>query len=429
MFMNFYDHRLSLLPVDKFTENEYLSERFVIQRIVHNQHRNPNDYGKLMIAYEGDENIRQFDRSSSKEFAVKKDEILSKIESGVDPQIYPSHAAFQITLLQPIWTGLNYLRSIVLQEIPSDSRMAKRLDVNAEFYIYEVSQIFAATLSALVLTLFILWTRREFSLSVAYLTLAGILLFCAPLTYFARNLWWMMGLWFIPMVSVFWGYSLSKNQSPNNFLLVCIGFVAGVGIFMRVSCGYEYASTVMMSALVPVVYYSVKNKSTRIEFLRAIIIIGGLALCGFLAALFHHYIMLENAGFDALGTIKSRFMTRASNANALGNSLIDESVRSSVWYVIAKYLFLPQGIAWPEIFYLAPVLLSWKKWTDKSSQALFFSMGAAFIGAISMLVILKGHAYIHGFDIVVWYLPLNILIILWGAIQITEMQASKARPR
>lgn len=431
LFMNFYDHRLSGLSASKFIENEYPSERFVIQRIVHDQHRDPAEYGGLMITYDDAETAHAFDRDSSKEFEDKKNEILEKIDARLEPTVYASHAAFQLTVLQPVWSGLSLLKTEILKHISPESRTAKRLQTNAEFYIYKVSQAFAAILSALVLTLFLLWTRREFSLAVAYITLAGILVLCPSLTYFARNLWWMMGLWFLPMVVVFWGYSLSKNQMPKILSLVVMGALAGLGVFMRVSCGYEYASTVMMSALVPVVYYSVKKDVSKIIFIRAIMIVGGLVFCGFLAAIYHHYLVLEHAGFDGIETIKSRFMMRSSDAgsvdpNADGYQLVAESVKASVWGVLAKYLYAPQGIALPEILYLIPVLLCWKKWQEPSSKPLFCAMIAAFIGAISMLVILKGHAYIHGFDIVVWSVPLNLLIILWGAVQLERCQFQKS---
>lgn len=150
--------------------------------------------------------------------------------------------------------------------------------------------------------------------------------------------------------------------------------------------------------------------------------IGGLVFCGFLAAIYHHYNVLENAGFDALETIKSRFMMRASDAGATGDSEIAESVRSSVYGVIAKYVFVPQKIALPEILYLLPVIICLKNW--KENAPLFSAMLAAFIGSLSMFIILKGHAYIHGFDTVAWYIPLNILIILWGAVWITKMPVS-----
>lgn len=425
--MNFFDHRMSFLSTERFIENEYGSERFVIHRLIFNQGHDPHSYGGLMIAFEGNAHIDVLDRTSSQAFADKKIEIESKVESGQKPQVYPSHAAFQLTLLQPFWTAMGGLRDIVLSKAKPNSRVAHRLLNDWDFYLYRLSQAFAAILSASVLTFFLLWVRREFSLGAAYITLFGLLVLCPPLTYFGRNLWWMMGLWFIPMVTVFWGYSLVRSRNPAVWQLVVIGGISGFGTFMRVSCGYEYASTVMMSALVPVVYYAVKNRQSKGQFFVSVSVVGGLVFCGFLAAVYNHIVVLQGAGYDALAVIKDRFMMRASDSSATGNSEIAESVRASVFVVLAKYLFEPQRIAWPEILYLLPVLIYWKKW--KEQAALFAAMGAAFIGAISMFIILKGHAYIHGFDVVAWFLPLNILIILWGAIEITKTQVLTGRPR
>ncbi len=427
-WMNFADHRISFLSTERFIENEYGSERFVIHRLIYNQNHPAGDYGGLMIAFEGDDNIQVLDRQSPAAFVEKVKEINAKIKAGEKPQIYPSHAAFQLDILQPFWSTMNKLKENIVQHAKPDSRVAKRLHNDWEFYLYQISTGFAAALSALVLAFFILWVRREFSLATAYVALAGLLILCPPLTYFGRNLWWMMGIWFIPMVAVFWGYALSKNQTPRIWQLFIIGGLAGLGIFARVSCGYEYASTIMMSALIPVIYYNVKNKVPRFDFILSILIIGGLVFCGFVAALYHHYLVLEHAGIDAIATIHERFMMRASGSGD-GGGEIAESVRASVWGVIAKYLFKPQKIAPPEILYVFPVLLYWRKWGDALSLPLIWAIGAGFVGAISMFVILKGHAYIHGFDTVAWYIPLNILIILWGAVQLTKTQVSKAHPQ
>ena len=427
LFMNFFDHRISFLSTERFIENEYGSERFIIHRLIYNQNHPAGDYGGLMIAFDGDENIDVLDRTSSQAFADKTKEINDKIKKEEKPQIYPSHAALQLDILHYFWSVMGEVREKILQQAKPESRVAKRLSNDWSYYLYKASQGLMASLSALVLSFFILWVRREFSIATAYITLFGLLILCPPLTYFGRNLWWMMWLWFLPMVLVLWGYALSRNQNPKLYGMLIIGALAGVAIFLRVSCGYEYASTLMMSALIPVIYYNVRNKSSKQDFTISILVVGTLTFCGFIAAIYHHYIVLEGAGFDAVSTIRDRFMMRASDSGAMGDNIISESVRASVWGVIVKYMFEPQKIAPPEFLYFIPVLLCWRKW--KEEAALFSSMAAAFIGSISMFVILKGHAYIHGFDVVAWYLPLNILIILWGAAQLTKTQVSKAHPQ
>lgn len=176
LFMNFFDHRLSVLSTNRFIENEYGSERFVIHRLAYNLTHDPDDFGGLMVAY----NMPVWDRTSSADFSAKVKELEEKIQNGDRPEIYPSHSAFQLTILQPVWAGLGALRDKVLSRAKPDSRVANRLQNDWAYYLYYISQALVAALSACVLTFFILWVRREFTLATAYITLAGILVLCPP---------------------------------------------------------------------------------------------------------------------------------------------------------------------------------------------------------------------------------------------------------
>jgi hypothetical protein len=421
LFLNGYDHRYSLLSSERFIENEYGSERFVISRLIHDLQKDPSAFGDLMVAFVPDEGGMDFHSPATQMgFKDKQTRIEEALASGQQPPPYFSHAAFQLQILRPLWFAADGIITMVSDKKP-DSKKSQRLQEKKYFYIYKLSGGFLAALSALVLTGFLLWVRFEFSPVVGWLVLAGILLFLPTITYFSRNLWWMMWLFYMPMVVSLWGTALAYKYGPKLHHFIWIGLASGLFIFMRVACGYEYASTIMMSALVPVFYYAVKARISFKQFVAQSFVLGSLVMAGFLAAFYYHYLMLDAAGQDAAEIIKNRFMLRASDNAAIGDGMIAESVRSSLFLLILKYIFAPFKIAPPQILYMLWPL-AWGVLYYKSRSylpainGLYAAMGASIIGALSMLVILKGHAYIHGYDIVIWTLPLNLFILILMAV-------------
>ena len=97
--------------------------------------------------------------------------------------------------------------------------------------------------------------------------------------------------------------------------------------------------------------------------------------------------------------------------------------------VIAGYFISGKELSLPQLLIMAPFLMWLWRYirTDRNQVSLplkrlydgfIAAIVFGLIGGLAMLVILKGHAYIHGYDIVIWAIPTNIFLLIFYAIRI-----------
>lgn len=405
--LNFGEHKFSSLSLEKFLDGEFRSEGYALSRLVYNLDHGHEAKGGFMVRYEAIDGLL---KSTDKEdFRVFKEAIQGEDKM----QVYYSHTGLQDDVLLPLWGALSAIRDGVLERAREGSRWQERMQDYDLYYFIMITHWVMALVNALIIGLLLLWVARTFKTPVAWGTLIFTLIALPVITYYGRSVWWMMGSWFLPLIIMLWWIHL--RPAFRWFDAVGAGILAGAAVTLKVSFGYEFTSTVMMGILIAPLFYAVRDQWSVRQWVTASFIVGVLALAGFAAGLYGHFAALEAHGMDPMKVLEHSFEKRAHGGENVPGGLMTRSVEASVFAVIGGYLVSTKELMPPQILIMAPFLwLLWRRrktlMEDRVFAALCAAIGAGFIGAISMLVILKGHAYVHGYDIIIWSLPMNIFI-------------------
>jgi hypothetical protein len=325
-------------------------------------------------------------------------------------------------------------------------------------------QSIPAFLMSLIVMLFFIVIEREFSLRHA-------LFFCLPLIFspwvviFARNLYWVEATWFLPTVITLYFGRRSLASAKGTVIMTAILFVS---FLIKCLCGYEYLTTIGLSACVPLVYYAAQ---TRIGIKRTLV---QLMICcaalsfAFSIALIMHSFSLNSTSKNPLNEIiltakirlsgqdpvelAKEFSKDAADQEESQLEFIDKyskSLTCNRFMVAARYFVMPHAVPWIDRIRLndadqivvdefrdnpslgeirssisrisSPVSVFLL--TSSRTVFLFFnllvlriilkrkdflSLAVAFsiLAPLSWFIIAKGHSYIHDhMNFVLWYLP------------------------
>jgi hypothetical protein len=194
---------------------------------------------------------------------------------------------------------------------------------------------------------------------------------------FARNLFWVEASWFLPcLVSLLIGDR--RPTRANCFSLASFLFLVTL---IKCLCGYDFISTVCLSAIVPLVYYQSKSRFSTREIVRQLAVAGGAMFFAFAFAMGLHITLLshrvapmpntanrgpvESANTDTsgLGVIVQAFEKRFYSKDpdktsrevcAMGPPenyddcvmVYKRSLQSSVFRVVARYLVATDMVPW-----------------------------------------------------------------------------------
>ncbi|MCI5723731.1 MAG: hypothetical protein MR283_06955 [Erysipelotrichaceae bacterium] len=232
---------------------------------------------------------------------------------------------------------------------------------------------------------------------------------------FAHNMYWVEFTWFIPMtIGLF--CSLNIHSRTSRVVTYILTFIS---ILIKCLCGYEYISTIMMGLIAflivdLVVAINKNDKKEIILLIRTIIILGILAIAGFLVAICIH-AQVRGGGNILEGIkiiIKNDVMRRTSGANLNDFSYnLWSSINASVWEVVCKYFRFSTEIVTGIPGNLFPLLAmipaalfltdSLKKQVNIEEATLYFVM---LVTTLSWIVLAKSHSYIHThISFVLWY--------------------------
>lgn len=426
LWLNFSAHFLSTLPLKKFLDGEFPSERYVFSRLVYNLDHGTDAEGGFLLAYDHvDDLYKSVNRDDYADFK-------ERTENGEDSySTYPSHKGLQDDLLFPIWLGLEKVKALILENAREGSRWEKRLQTLDHYYYQLITQTLVALLGAITLSLFILWVIRQFSSAHAWILLGLMLLLLPVLTFYGRSMWWMLWSWFAPMLVVLWG--LYGHNPPRWPRTIVIGIGAGAFLCLKALMGYEFVIPAMMATLIPIAFAArVQEWPLKIWFSRTFVI-GSFVLCGAIASLVFHGLALAAIGVDPVHLIQQTLAVRSWGgelASDLQGEML-ESTTASFFGVVLGFLFSGKELGLPQILLMAPFLVwaaeYWRKGrqacnsaTKALSDAFCIAIGFGFVGAIAMLTVLKGHAYIHGYDVVIWTIPLNLYLLTFYAWRILK---------
>lgn len=325
----------------------------------------------------------------------------------------------------------------VTDNIP-DSYVVYKSQTGGQFIIYGILQqvlpfdnttklqiyhCINAILSALCFTLLLGWVFRNFGLITGIITLLFITM-SSWLTFFGNSLWW--GLWasyipFITMLLVMEYSHRTKKLSSGRIL-----FYLFLSVFAKcVFNGYEFISTVLVSTMCPIIFYSFLEKQKLRSFISYFIKASITAIVAVLAQMMILITQIRAvSGSFAAGIeyIVTSYTRRSFSAD-------DDFAHYPYSFIFKKYLkgdifqwdFLSRD---SHAFYFAYFILliivlgvvvyciskNQDQYRKRFNQALLLTTLVSSIAPISWFIVFKQHSANHfHLDYIVWYMPFLLL--------------------
>ncbi|MBW3518026.1 hypothetical protein [Flavobacterium sp. NKUCC04_CG] len=299
--------------------------------------------------------------------------------------------------------------------------------------------ILTAALLAAVFSLFLVWVKNNFGYFTAIVTLL-LMLSSYWIVIFGKNLWWSLWSFYIPFVSLLFFLNREKFKQRistcYNVQIFCVSF-----ILMFVKCfftGYEYITTTLIMGVVPYLYYAIVDRWPIIVFVKRVFA-ASLGLCtGLVMTVF--LLMFQLNGKENLEAengwayLKATFFRRSYSDSSRFSEPYKESLDSSFWEVLKKYLSGDAFIFKTANYHFAIdfktvilVLISFsiiftglalfrKINNNQKSRgfALMYSLWFSILAPLSWFLIFKSHSYIHThMNFIVWYMPFMLLGFTW----------------
>jgi hypothetical protein len=137
---------------------------------------------------------------------------------------------------------------------------------------------------SLTFTVFIMLVKREFGIFSAILLLIGIV-YSQWLVVFAKNLYWMTFLLFLPFVYIWYALKKEENSISENLPKQFYGFIFLI-IYIKSLAGFEYLSTIFISLAIPFFYFYFKNSWKFKQLLKRLFFLYCSAFIAFFASIF-----------------------------------------------------------------------------------------------------------------------------------------------
>jgi len=262
---------------------------------------------------------------------------------------------------------------------------------------------------------------------------------------FARNLYWVPVLWFLPAVFAALAYKYTDNARK---FLYC--GLTGVAVFLKSLAGYEYLSAITLlacSVFIIAPFFSEQRIDYR-HNLKFFVFTFAVCVIGFIFALLLHAGMRGDTIVTGLQNIFEQDVKRRTYGDpSTFDDVFKASLQSSPFDVVQRYISVWET---PVFFYLPGAAFKWlillfltgffyaslsrRKLDVKSGViiAVFFATSA------SWFVLAKGHSYIHtqlnyvlwyfGFVQALAYVLLSYLILCVADLRVSLKQRSLHKP-
>ncbi len=290
-------------------------------------------------------------------------------------------------------------------------RIARLMD---EESVLDNLHLICSVLAGAVFTLIVLLIAYKYNYLMAACFYATFLL--SPwVTNFARNLYWVEFGWFIPMAV---GLICLIKIDSRKWRIGCY-IAAFISICAKCLCGYEYISVVMMGLISFILVELLtslinRDKEHTLLLFRTMIIIGIVAVLGFIMAIVIHAV-LKGDGHIIHGIkniIKQDVLRRTSGSNL--NAFESENwpaMNASVWETYARYFHFSTSVItgitgnlFGALCLIPLGIFGYDYYTKKMNYTEVFMYIIFFLTSVSWFCLAKNHSYIHvHMNYVLWY--------------------------
>ena len=298
--------------------------------------------------------------------------------------------------------------------------------------------ILTSILSAVALTMIVLWFFWEFGLCVAMFLLTSAVL-SQWIVVFGRNLWWSIWAFYLPMILIL--YYLKHKRVPANLHYIKFGSLVFISVLVKcVVNGYEYMTTTLIMMMVPFVYYSILEKWSFRQFFKGAIV---AALCSSVAILLSLTILcvqiasVKGSVLDGIGHVVFSIETRthgdaqnfpASYAHSLDSRTIDviTTYLMGTFFdlnnyvnphssIASRFLFKVRYVYLIFLFLGMSLIVAFRKneyFLGKQRQryfALLYTTWFSILAPLSWYIVFKAHSHVHThMNYIVWQMPFTL---------------------
>lgn len=311
----------------------------------------------------------------------------------------------------------------------------------------DIMYFLTSLVMSLTFSVFIVLVKKEFGIFPAIVLLIGMI-YSQWLVVFAKNLYWMTFLLFLPFVYIW--YTLKKEESniSKNLPKSFYGFIFLI-IYIKSLAGFEYLSTIFISLAIPFLYFYYKNSWKFKELFKRLFLVYCSAFIAFLTSvftfLFQKYLIVGS--FDKSIEIFKMIISKRTYGNPDEMpEVFRKSLESNIGEVILKYwngkafdlqsifgkfTFITFGeiisifILFICIFVLLNFMNKFKAAYDKEQKSLLFVVIISSLAPLSWYILAKGHSYIHThMNHILWYSPFLLLVFIFIGLTLSRLKFS-----
>ncbi len=240
------------------------------------------------------------------------------------------------------------------------------------------------------------------------------------------NLYWVTGLFFLPMAINCWVCRYYENKPK---IPLWTNAIIALALLIRFACGFEFTSAVLISMEIPVMYYLLKHRKKAKKWFKAALLNGIAGIGAFLLAmgiwlakLVTFYGTLQRALLQLLTPIATRVGLFGDVLNVLEPDvkvIIENSLQKPLVEILNYYLMADNvifNITMMECILIYATILALTIIACKATnlkQALYHhgKLAAivllAFTAPVSWFVLGRGHASLHThINFILWFTPL-----------------------
>lgn len=397
---SYTNNGLNATNQDYFNQFQCSSEGLIINRIVNNRNSAFFDKGGLPGWFEP--------RNPSVKNKAYAYYLFSNGVSNNEPfKLYKTHHGFQAIIY-------SILDQYLLHFISPANRLF-------------AFHLLTSLLNSLIFVFLVITLKKRYKFSIiTYFVLIFSLAFAQFIVPFGNNLWWVIGIFFIPFLASI--YIQTRPISTKKIVLLS-GSAMLVKYFFT---GYEYITTIWVMTVLPFILSLVSRNILDIKkFLEMIFgLISATAISVLLLVVqikvavgswsegWNHLLYSFLKRSHGKSTNLEEIYLESTQANLL--SLIRDYM-NEVWLDLSHVLGtnLPiyfRVIKWWEILALLLMItiFNFVIKANKSRYQLMLLSYASLLAPFSWLIIFKGHSYIHThMNHVIWWMPSAFFILIF----------------
>ena len=252
-----------------------------------------------------------------------------------------------------------------------------------------ISRWFCAALFSVVIVWITVLIFRQYGFAFA-VSFWCVTTFSSWICDFAPNLYWVSFTWFVPVLL---GLICLRSEKKRKWIYLLF-FVA---LLIKCLCGFEYLSTIMVSAELFMAAEWITYKEKRSRLTRSIMLSGICMLAGFVVVAVLMCFIYGNGDFvDGAVYFKHYLVERRTFGNAdQFDAVYADSLNASIMNVLNRYT---NGVGTPLLIIsgLDLILIALDRFLFKRDRKLDLSLLLISCAAtFSWFVLAKSHSYIH----------------------------------